>query len=321
MSDTQHVQEDTVNTLTTATDLEARAAWSLLTEPGDTLAGSLTQSLGHAEALAAVRANPNGIADLLLEHGATINPEQAQGAAASWQPRLRDIHTDRALADAARLGIQLVDPTGIPGIADLGASAPHLLWVLGSPDALTAPLTDKLALIGARAATGYGEHVAREIANDLIRRGITPVASAAYGIDGAVHRAALAAGGPTIAWQANGLDRPYPAGHNDLISRIAQTPGSAVVSELAPGSVATRFRFLSRNRLIAATTAATVVVEAGWRSGTLHTASITTDLGRTLGAVPGPVTSPASAGCHRLIRDYDAQIVTSGEDAAELLGR
>lgn len=310
-----------MNTLTTATDLEARAAWAILTEPGDALAGTLTQTLGHAEALAAVLDNRNAIAPLLLEHGVTIDPEEAAAAADRWLPRLRQADFDRAIEDAARHGIQLVDPTGIPGIADLGAHAPHLLWVLGSPAALTTPLTNKLALIGARAATGYGEHVAREITTDLVSQGVTLVAGAAYGIDGAVHRAALAAGGSTIAWQAGGLDRPHPAGHNDLIHRIAQTPGSAVVSELAPGSVPTKYRFLVRNRLIAATTAATVVAEAGWRSGTLDAASRAVDLGRTLGAVPGPITSAASAGCHRLIRDYDAQVVTSSQDAAELLGR
>ena len=140
----------------------------------------------------------------------------------------------------------------------------------------------------------------------------------AYGIDGAAHRAAITAGGTTIALLAGGADRPYPAGHSQLIERIAAS--GAVVSEVPCGSAPTKWRFLQRNRLIAALADATVVVEAGWRSGSLNTAGHAAALARPLGAVPGPVTSAASAGCHRLLREFDARCITGAEDVVELLG-
>jgi DNA processing protein len=145
------------------------------------------------------------------------------------------------------------------------------------------------------------------------------VSGAAYGIDGMAHRGALAAGGVTTAWLAGGVERAYPAGHRDLLERIVAA-GGAVVSEVPCGSAPTKWRFLSRNRLIAAAADATVVVEAGWRSGSLNTASHAATLGRPLGAVPGPVTSAASAGCHRLLREFDGVCVTGSDDIRELLG-
>lgn len=130
------------------------------------------------------------------------------------------------------------------------------------------------------------------------------------------HRAALASSGQTIAFLAGGVDRFYPSGHDALLSRIVAD--GVVVSELPCGAPPTKWRFLQRNRLIAASSLATVVLEAGARSGSLNTAGHAAALGRPLGAVPGPVTSAASAGCHRLIRDFDAVCVTSAIDMAEL---
>ena len=141
----------------------------------------------------------------------------------------------------------------------------------------------------------------------LVDRGFTIVSGAAYGIDGMAHRAALASGGTTVAFLAGGVDRFYPLGHEALLGRIAEQ--GAVVAELPCGSAPTKWRFLQRNRLIAAATEATIVLEAGMRSGSLNTAGHAAALGRPLGAVPGPVTSPASAGCHRLLREYDAVCV------------
>jgi DNA processing protein len=148
---------------------------------------------------------------------------------------------------------------------------------------------------------------------------VTIVSGGAYGIDGMAHRGCLATGGTTVAALAGGVDRAYPAGHADLLGRIAQGPG-VVIAEVPCGTPPTKWRFLQRNRLIAALSDATVVVEAGWRSGSLNTAGHASALGRPLGAVPGPVTSAASAGCHRLLREYDARCVTSADDACELLG-
>jgi len=155
-----------------------------------------------------------------------------------------------------------------------------------------------------------------EITAGLVERGHTIVSGAAYGIDGMAHRAALASAGRTVAYLAGGVDRFYPSGHDALLTRIVET--GAVVSELPCGSAPTKWRFLMRNRLIAASTKATLVVEAGWRSGSLNIAGRAVALGRPLGAVPGPVTSAASAGCHRLVRECGAIVVTNADEAAEL---
>ena len=144
------------------------------------------------------------------------------------------------------------------------------------------------------------------------------VSGAAFGIAAAAHGAALGASGATVAVLAGGVDRPYPSSHSDMIASIAET--GAVIGEIAPGAAPTKSRFLERNRVIAAMSDATIVVEAGWRSGSLNTAGHAAALGRPLGAVPGPVTSAASAGCHRLLREYDATCVTSAADIIELTG-
>ena len=200
------------------------------------------------------------------------------------------------------------------GLADLGTSTPHAFWVRGNSELLTA--TPSTAIVGARAATGYGEHVTMEITAGLVERGHTIISGAAYGIDGMAHRAALASHGSTIAYLAGGVDRYYPSAHDALLTRIAEE--GAVVSELACGQPPTKWRFLMRNRLIASHSQRTVVVEAGWRSGSLNTAGHAANIGRPLGAVPGPVTSAASAGCHRLIRDYSATLVTNANEIAQL---
>jgi DNA processing protein len=155
-----------------------------------------------------------------------------------------------------------------------------------------------------------------EASAGLVDRGYAIVSGAAYGIDGMAHRAALASQGNTVAVLAGGVDRFYPSGHDALLSRI--TESGAVISELPCGQAPTKWRFLQRNRIIAAVSRATVVVEAGWRSGALNTAGHAGSLGRPVGAVPGPVTSAASVGCHRLIREYSAVCVTTPDEMAEL---
>jgi DNA processing protein len=195
--------------------------------------------------------------------------------------------------------------------------APVALWVRGSRlDEITAR---GVAVVGARAATGYGEHVAAEFGYGLAERGLAVVSGAALGIDGAAHRGALAAEGLTVAVQACGLDRTYPAGHLGLLDRIAT--GGAVISEYPPGIRPARHRFLVRNRLIAAFAAGTVVVEAGVRSGARRTATAAAALGRVVMAVPGPVTSALSAGCHLLVREEQAVLVTRVEEVLEAVGR
>jgi DNA processing protein len=173
-------------------------------------------------------------------------------------------------------------------------------------------------MVGSRAASGYGAHVAGEIAADLAERGWTIVSGGAYGIDAAVHRGVLAVGGITMAVLACGVDHAYPAGHADLFAAIAAD--GLVVSEWPPGSHPTRLRFLVRNRVIAALTNGTVIVEAGDRSGALNTARHAAELQRPLMAVPGPVTSAQSAGCHRIIREWGGVLVTRAADVLDLLG-
>jgi DNA processing protein len=306
----------------------ARAAWSTIAEPGDGTAGAVVGCLGAAGALTAVVEHwtPTRLAEAVLER--TIGGAGALGddlvpfieqALQRWTPRLRSRDVILCLRQAERVGAGLLlrgDPLWPADVDDLGAHAPLVLWWRGIPAAFAA-LSRSVSLVGARAATGYGEHVAMEASAGLVDRGFAIVSGAAYGIDGMAHRAALASQGITVAFLAGGVDRFYPSGHDALLARIAES--GAVVSELPCGAAPTKWRFLQRNRLIAAASAATVVLEAGWRSGSLNTAGHAAALGRPLGAVPGPVTSPTSAGCHRLIREYDAVCVTNAAEIAELV--
>ena len=286
----------------------ARAVWTCLTEPGDAVAGAAIDALGAADAL-----------DLALEGAGRQGSDERWNAGLDrWMPRVSTV--DDALDRARRCGSRLLTPLEEAwpvGLSDLGAHAPHAVWVRGEVDAMAG--APGVALVGARAATAYGEHVATEFSAGLTTSGVAIVSGGAYGIDGMAHRAALAAGGTTIAVLAGGVDRLYPAGHADMLRRVAGS-GGAVIAEAPCGTTPTKWRFLQRNRLIAALSAATVVVEAGWRSGSLNTAGHAASLGRPLGAVPGPVTSAASAGCHRLLREYDARCVTSVDEIRELLG-
>lgn len=172
-----------------------------------------------------------------------------------------------------------------------------------------------LALVGSRASTRYGEQVASQMAAQLADHGAVVVSGGAYGIDAAAHRGALRTG-RTISVSAGGVDRLYPAGNATLLQEVIEH--GALVAEVPPGCQPGRHRFLSRNRLIAAMSQATVVIEAAWRSGALSTARHAADLGRPLGAVPGPVTSMESAGCHRLLRE-GAVCVTDADEALELV--
>jgi DNA processing protein len=194
---------------------------------------------------------------------------------------------------------------------------PMVLWALG-PARLDEIAERSAALVGTRAATAYGEHVAAEFAVGLVERDVAVVSGGAFGIDGAAHRATLAADGTTVAVLAGGIDIPYPAGHSALLHRISAT--GLLVTEYPPGVRPARHRFLTRNRLVAVLSRATVVVEAGLRSGAANTASWADAMGRAVCAVPGPVTSAASAGCHQLLR-RDGLLVTRADEIVEIVGR
>ena len=231
---------------------------------------------------------------------------------------------ERDLERAGGLGIRFVVPGDDewPVALDDLARAPHLherggvplgLWCRG-PLRLAEVVEQAVAVVGSRSATSYGGSVAGEIAGALARESWTVVSGAAFGIDQAAHRGALASRGPTVAVLACGADRAYPSAHRSLIDYIADV--GLVVSEAAPGCAPTRIRFLARNRVIAALARGTVVVEAAVRSGALNTASWAAGLGRAVMGVPGPVTSAPSAGVHQLIRARDAVLVTSGRGGA-----
>jgi DNA processing protein len=198
-----------------------------------------------------------------------------------------------------------------------GSGLPLGLWVRG--EAPVADVFDRaISVIGARAATSYGDYVATETGYELCTAGMTVVSGAAYGIDGAAHKGALKAGGPTVAVLGCGIDIAYPAGHTSLLDSIAND--GLVISEYPPGTNPARHRFLVRNRLIAALSTATVVIEAGLRSGARNTATTAAALGKTVLAVPGPITSPMSVGCHDLLRTGAASIVGSVAEILEAVG-
>jgi DNA processing protein len=294
--------------------LLARVAWSRLAEPGDARAARLVEAVGPCEALRAVverTGSPGG----LSSDGHDVTSWMAR-----YLPRLSALDPVRDIAALRRLGGRVLAPRDDEwptGVQDLSVP-PIGLWGVG-PASVARLKDSSVALVGARAATTYGEHVARDLGYGLAERGFAVVSGLAYGIDAASHRGALAADGTSVAVVAGGLDRTYPRGNEALMRRLAAD--GAVVSEVPPGSTPSRSRFLQRNRLIAAIAGGTVVVEAAWRSGSLSTARVAAGLGRPVGAVPGPTTSMTSAGCHALVRSGAAVLVTDAAEVAELVGR
>ncbi len=291
-------------------DRVARAALSRLTEPGDPRIAALVAQVGAVALLDALS-----------------DPAQPSEAARDVASRLRGLDAEADLAHGASLGLRYV----VPGDAEWPSQVDDLmrsevlqhrggpplgLWVKG-PTRLD-QLGHAVAVVGSRSATTYGTEVAAGIAATLVRAGHPVVSGAAFGIDQAAHRGALGVDGADIAVLACGADRAYPTAHKELLDHLGRT--SAVIAEVPPGCAPTRGRFLSRNRLIAALTCGTVVVEAAARSGALNTASWATRLNRHLMGVPGPVTSAQSQGVHELIRSGAASLVTHGEHVLEVVG-
>lgn len=292
------------------TDRLARAGLSRLTEPGDLRVAAVVAQVGAAVLYDDVCARRRQ--DELADDAAT---------------RLDDLDPAGELERAERQGIRFVVPgdaewpTQLDDLAHAGelqqqGGVPLGLWVRG-PLPLD-ELADSVGVVGSRSSTTYGDDVAREIGAALARSGRPHVSGAAFGIDQASHRGAVAARGRSVAVLACGVDRPYPAAHRDLIEHLATT--GAVVSELPPGCAPMRMRFLARNRVIAALTRGTVLVEAAVRSGALSTARWAARLSRPLMAVPGPVTSAQSQGVHEMVRTGGASLVTGPADVLELVG-
>ena len=283
----------------------ARAALSCIAEPGDVQLAALLRTCSPGEIVTALTAGR------WPAHPAVPGLDRALRR---WTARLGGMPSQLTLDGWERAGIRLLCP-GDPGwpsqLAVLGDACPWALWVRGTAD-LRFSCLRSVSVVGTRAATAYGRHVCAELAAALAEHGWAVVSGGAFGIDGWAHRGALSAEGITIAVLASGLDDPYPRGHHELFEAV--TGHGVLVSEQPPGRAPTRPGFLVRNRLIPALSRGTVMVEAALRSGALNTARHARDLNRPLMAVPGPVTSIASAGCHLAIRDWGAQCVTGVAD-------
>lgn len=239
-----------------------------------------------------------------------------------WRRRSKYFHPPAALEYITTLGGEFLIPEDDrwpTALADLGDAAPLGLWTLGS--ARVPPVGRMIAIVGSREATRYGENATSMLVRAARNMGLTVLSGGAYGIDVQAHREALATSGeglPTVAVLAGGLDRLYPAGNIELLRQISED--GLLITEMPPGMRPNRYRFLNRNRLIAALASVTVVVEARYRSGALSTAHHAHGLNRSVGAVPGAINVPTSAGCHRLLKETPTLLIDDPSDLAALYG-
>jgi DNA processing protein len=280
----------------------ARALLTRAAEPGDVRIGRLVATAGAVET---VRRLVAGDPDI--------------GGVERYQARIATCDVGADLDRVGSVGGRLVVPGDLEWpsqLGDLGPLAPWALWVRGTADLRLSALRS-VAVVGARASTAYGTHVASMLASDLALAGWSVVSGGAFGIDAAAHGGSLAVGGVTVAVLACGVDVSYPPRHDALFARIAGE--GVLVSEVPPGAAPHRTRFLVRNRVIAALTRGTVVVEAALRSGSLSTAHEAGKLGRPVLVVPGPITSVMSQGVHRELR-RGATAVTSASEIVEAVG-
>jgi DNA processing protein len=309
-------------------ELFAAMTWSVWCEPGDGFAGLLTQGLGAVDALSCEldETSPVEVRSRLIDAGRDVDWIESFGdfesglllARARWQSR-------KALAPVVEAGnahrqlsgslLTPSNPLWPEQLADLKFNQPLALWLRGSVRHLGSM---GVSIVGSRNATSYGERATNELVGALASESLSVISGGAYGIDAMAHRAALALKTPTIAVLAGGLDRLYPVGNSSLLQRIESE--GLLVSEMEPGVAPSKWRFLQRNRLIAALGVATVVVEANWRSGAINTVTHARELDRPVGAVPGSIQSPTSAGCNQLIRSMKAELITSGRELIELIG-
>jgi DNA processing protein len=296
----------------------ARAALTYLAEPADQWLNGLISAHGAPRTLEAIRAgrlpDPSGDLPMPLFRQRTL-----QRSMERWRVRLDELPTPDEVIAFRASGIRLIcpgDPEWPEQLADLGHEQPYALWLRGTAD-LRFNCLRSVAVVGSRAATAYGSYVAAEFAASVAARGWAVVSGGAFGVDASAHRGALGADGVTVAVLACGVDVPYPVGHTELFEAVAAQ--GVIVSEWPPGRTVSRLRFLVRNRVIAALSTGTLVVEAGERSGAVNTARHARDLGRRLMAVPGPVTSDQSAGCHRIIREWQGTLVTTAAEVIEHL--
>ncbi|XRQ03797.1 DNA-processing protein DprA [Actinomadura welshii] len=290
----------------------ARATLTAIAEPGDAFLNRIIDHAGPEEALEAIRTGA-------LPHGLLADAKEVKRLE-QWRIRLIAAEPDQDMAVCARFHGRLIcpgDPEWPTTLDDLGDGRPYALWLRGRGD-LRHGCLRSVAVVGSRAASPYGLRAAADFASALADEGWTVVSGGALGIDAAAHRGALAADGPTVAVLANGVDVPYPAANEGLFAEMARR--CLLVSESPPGTHPHRLRFLVRNRVIAALSRGTLIVEAEARSGALNTAGWAARLGRVVMAMPGPITSRSSVGCHRLLREEGTTLVTRTEEVIEAVG-
>lgn len=297
----------------------ALASWTRLAEPGDTVARRMIDHYGAVQALAYATGQDEWPRH---ESSPALTASSVKGALERWAPRVGSLNPERDLHTIDRLGGRFIIPSdaGWPALEALD-QPPYGLWVRGHRS--IPGVARNLAVIGSRDSTNYGNQITGDIAFNMAGRGYTIVSGGAYGIDTQAHRSALAAvdpgthSVPTMAVLAGGLDRYYPAGNADLLKEVGER--GLLISELPPGAAPTRWRFLQRNRVIAALSAVTLVVEARWRSGSMSTVNHALEIGRRVGAVPGSVYSANSAGTHKILAERKASLVTDADSVAELM--
>jgi DNA processing protein len=299
--------------ITDEDDLRSRVIWHALVEPGDRIAGSLRIELGSSVALQKFLDNDTSSTNHL-------STEELAVAYERWRPRYYVGMAEAIIARAKGLDIQVLLPSDSDWptrLNDLSTFSPALLWYRGHLDSFS-KLERTLGIVGSRVVSGYGQKITAQVAALAVNEGATVVSGGALGVDAVAHRASLSQSGTTVAVMAGSLDNLYPAGNWQLFDEIGSR--GLLISEMVPGSKPTRWRFLQRNRLIAALSEAVVVTEAGWRSGSINTVNHANELGRQVFAIPGPITSPTSAGCNRIIREQLAEILIDVDDLPVAIG-
>jgi DNA processing protein len=304
-------------------------AWSVLCEPGDGTAGLLIDRLGSSRSLQLIikRSSAGALLQELSQagHVADVDSEKkllkdlADGLE-RWTPRLSLQNLIHSLQLHARIGGKIIfehEAQWPTGLLDLEVHRPRMLWYRGNRSAIESA-SKSISIVGSRACTSYGENNTHEIVSAVAGAGVAVISGGAYGIDAAAHRAALAHGTPTIAILAGGLDTLYPRGNTQLLNRIIAE--GALVSEVAPTVAPSKWRFLQRNRLIAAAAQCTLVVEAGFKSGARNTATHAASLQRPVFAIPGQINAPASQGCNWLIANKVADLIQGPADLLEMAG-
>ena len=287
--------------------------WNVLVEPGDRISGMLRLQLGNVNALEKVLRQ-----DLSPEAG--VSSSDLASAYDRWLPRYSADLPNQLLLKAKKSDSQLLLPTDDlwpRALNSLGAHAPVALWFRGNLKNF-GQLSRSVAVVGSRTCSNYGQRVTADVVSQLVSNQAAVVSGGALGVDSIAHQVTLSRAGLTVAVMAGSLDRLYPSSNLQMFDEISHS--GLLISEMAPGSNPTRWRFLQRNRLIAALTQALIVTEAGWRSGSINSANHAALLNRRVFAIPGHIDNPASAGCNRLIRDQQAEILLDPEDIPVELG-